>query len=207
MMIKARGPVWHTKQKSQGIIPRGLTGIDKDATWGKSQADGWVYGHGTFCLTPHRKPIVGIFQWMPNSANEAKRMQQEIIRQRRYVQKVFMDSKADSQKLYNTLKHDHGIQLVTVPRKGMNKSESRKKMIQDMLTPENKKEYAQRSVTVEPMQGLIAEIFELQHCWMRSQRSNRWCFAAIGIAMQIAQNKAFKNNTSTWAVKNDVLGI
>ena len=43
MMIKARGPIWHKKQKAQGIIPKGLRGLDQEATWGKSQADGWVY--------------------------------------------------------------------------------------------------------------------------------------------------------------------
>ena len=44
MMNKAKGPVWHKKQKEKGIIPNGLRGIDKEATWCKSNADGWVYG-------------------------------------------------------------------------------------------------------------------------------------------------------------------
>lgn len=61
MMVKAKGPVWHHKQKKQGIVPKGLTGLDKDATWGKSQAEGWVYGHGTLSLTSHRVPVVGLF--------------------------------------------------------------------------------------------------------------------------------------------------
>ena len=50
MMIHARGPVWHRKQPRQGIIPAGLHGVDTEATWSDSQSDGWVYGHGTFCL-------------------------------------------------------------------------------------------------------------------------------------------------------------
>ena len=48
MMIKAKGPVWHKKQKEKGEIPKGLGGLDKEATWGKSNADGWVYGQGSF---------------------------------------------------------------------------------------------------------------------------------------------------------------
>jgi hypothetical protein len=40
MMIKSKGPVWHEKQKQKGEIPKGLTGIDKEATWSKSRADG-----------------------------------------------------------------------------------------------------------------------------------------------------------------------
>ncbi len=32
MRNKAWGPVWHTKQKAQGIIPAGLRGLDQEAT-------------------------------------------------------------------------------------------------------------------------------------------------------------------------------
>ena len=54
MMNKAKGPVWHKKQKEKGIIPKGLRGIDRQATWCKSNADGWVYGHGSFTVTSHK---------------------------------------------------------------------------------------------------------------------------------------------------------
>lgn len=207
MMTKAKGPVWHKKQKSQGIIPKGLRGVDKEATWGKSRSDGWVYGHGTFMLTPHDIPIVGIFQWMPNSANEAKRMEGEIMKYEGFIDRIFMDSKADDQNLYFSLKKNHKIQLVTVPRKGMDKSESRKKMIRQMLTKKNIKDYKERSTTVEPMQGLIAEIFDLDRCWMRGDNNNRWIFAAMGIATQMAQWSAYKNQRSTWEIKSAVLGL
>jgi hypothetical protein len=46
MRNKALGPVWHAMQKAQGVLPDGLRGADQEATWGKSQYDGWVYGHG-----------------------------------------------------------------------------------------------------------------------------------------------------------------
>jgi hypothetical protein len=207
MMVKARGPVWHQKQKKQGIVPKGLQGLDKAATWGKSRADGWVYGHGTFSLTPHQVPIVGLFQWMSNAGNEAKRMEQEVIKYEGLIKKVCMDSKADDQALYFGLKKNYRIQLVTVPRKGMDTSESRKNMIKQMLTKKNKKDYKDRSTTVEPMQGLVANIFALERCWMRGEVSNRWLFAAMGVAVQMAQWTAWKHNRSTWNVKSDVLGI
>jgi len=207
MMVKAKGPVWHKKQKEQGIIPKGLRGLDKEATWGKSNADGWVYGHGSFSITSYTTPIVGLFVWMPNSAHEGKRLGVEIVKFEDMVNKVFMDSKADDQELYFRLKKDHRIQLVTKPRKGMDKSESRQKMIQQMLTKANEKDYKKRSTTVEPMQGLVKEIFDLETCWMRGDANNRWLFAAMGIAIQIAQWKAFQTNTSTWKIKDQVLGI
>jgi len=39
-MNGAKGLVWHKKQKGQSIMPKGLRGIDKEATWCKSQAAG-----------------------------------------------------------------------------------------------------------------------------------------------------------------------
>lgn len=207
MMVQAKGPVWHQKQKKQNIVPKGLRGLDKQATWGKSKYDGWLYGHGSFSLTSYDTPVLGIFQWMPNSAHEGKRLEVEIVKYTGTIKKVFMDSKADDQNLYFNLKKNNRIQLVTSPRKNMDKSESRQKMIKQMLTKTNLKDYKKRATTVEPMQGLVKEIFQLERCWMRGDDSNRWLFAAMGIAIQIAQWNAFKNNTSTWNIKQDVLGL
>jgi hypothetical protein len=94
MMNKAKGPVWHKKQKEKGIIPKGLRGIDRQATWGKSNADGWVYGHGTFTVTSHKHPVLGCFMWMRNSANEAKRLWLETFHVKEQIDYAAMDSKA-----------------------------------------------------------------------------------------------------------------
>jgi hypothetical protein len=42
---------------------------------------------------------------------------------------------------------------------------------------------------------------------MRSNTYNRWLFAAMGVAVQIAQLDAFRNHRSTWAIKQVVLGL
>ena len=207
MMVKARGPVWHQKQKKQGIVPPRLHGLDKEATWGKSNADGWVYGHGTFSMVEHRHSMLGVFQWMPNSGNEAKRMEREAMEYDSLIKNLCMDSKADDQKMYWNLKENHGIQLITNPRKGMDKSPERKAMIKDMQTKKNFRIYRKRSVTVEPMQGLVADIFELDRCWMRRDESNRWLFAAMGVAVQIAQWHAYQKNKSTREIKSWVTGV
>jgi hypothetical protein len=41
MMNKAKGPRWHKKQKEQGIIPKGLRGIDKVDQLGISKKWSW----------------------------------------------------------------------------------------------------------------------------------------------------------------------
>ncbi len=87
------------------------------------------------------------------------------------------------------------------------KSPTRKAMRRVMRTRTNQKLYRERGVTVEPMQALVKDIFELDRCWMRGNVNNRWLFAAMGVAMQIAQQQAVAQGRSTWNVKQAVLGL
>ena len=206
MMLKAKGPVWHKKQKEQNIIPKKLHGIDKEATWSKSKASGWVYGHGSFSIVTHGTPILGCFVWMTNSAHEAKRMYQEAGYYKNMLRYLAMDSKADDQSLWKNLKSEYNINLVTTCRTHMNKTIGRQKMIKAMQSLKRRKIYKERSYTVEPMQGLIKDIFELDRCWMRGDANNRWLFAAMGATIQMHQRDAYKNKRSTWNIKSEVLG-
>ena len=79
-------------------------------------------------------------------------------------------------------------------------------MIKHMLTKKNQPDDKERLTTVEPMQGLVAKTFELERCWMRKDAHNRWLSAAIGIAGQMAQRRAWTHTRSTWNVKSDVVG-
>lgn len=207
MMTPARGGVWHKKDKVQGIVPVGLTGLDKEATWSFSKADGWIYGHGSFALVSHQVPVLLQFKWMRNSASEAKLMEQEVVKLAQLLEVVCMDSKADDEKMFTQLQTAQSIKLLTVPRSQMDKSERRKQMIIEQMKPENRLTYKQRSITVEPMQGLVKELFELERCWMRGDESNRWLFATMGIAVQMAQRLAYLNQSSTWNIKDEVLGL
>lgn len=206
MMNRAKGPVWHKKQKDQGIIPKGLRGIDKEATWCKSNADGWKYGHGTFTLTSHKHPVLGCFLWIRNSANEAKRMWLETAHLKGQIDYVVMDSKADDADLFREFQRQRKIKMITCCRSKMDKTLGRKKMIAFMKKPKHKKIYRERSYKVEPMQGLVKDIFELDRCWMQGDENNRWLFAAMGLAVQMHQLQAFKQGRSTWNVKELVLG-
>lgn len=207
MMTRSRGAVWHKKDKEKGVVPAGLSGLDKSATWSFSKADGWIYGHGSFALVSHRIAVLLQFKWMRNSASEARRMEPEVIKLADLIDTVCMDSKADDEKMFTRLKTEQNIKLLTVPRKQMDKSEARKQMIAEQMREENRQIYKQRSITVEPMQGLVKELFELDRCWMRGDESNRWIFAAMRIAVQMAQRVAYLNGSSTWNIKEEVLGL
>jgi hypothetical protein len=206
MMVHARGPVWHRKQQVQGIIPKGLRGLDTEGTWSYSRSAGWVYGHGTFCLVACQHRIVGAFKWMRNSANEAKRMWLETGKLKGMITTVLMDSKADDQDLFFELQRQRGMLLLTTARKGADKSPARQRMVKVLKQSKNQQLYQQRSSTVEPMQGLIKNIFELERCWRRGNENNRWLFAAMGGAVQMHQFRAWEAGRSTWTIKQEVLG-
>jgi hypothetical protein len=206
MMVHAWGPVWHRKQQAQGIIPKGVRGLDTDGTWSYSRSDGWVYGHGTFCVVACQHRILGAFKWMRNSANEAKRMWLETGKLKGLITTVLMDSKADDKELFFELQRQRGMLLLTTSRKGADKSPARQRMVKVLKQSKNQRLYKQRSYTVEPMQGLIKDIFELERCWMRGKGNNRWVFAAMGVVVQMHQYQAWQEGRSTWAIKPEVLG-
>lgn len=205
-MIQAKGPKWHKKDKERGVIPKGLRGVDREARWSYSRADNWVYGHGSFSIVSHKIPVLGCLIWMPNSDNEAKKLWQHAGRYRSLLSYVIMDSKADDVDLFEEFKRQRKMRLITRCRKNMNKSKRRQGMIKTLNRSFYQQLLKERSHKIEPEQALVKEIFDLDRCWMRGDQNNRWTFAAMGVAVQMAQLKAWKNKQSTWKIKNQVLG-
>ena len=118
-----------------------------------------------------------------------------------------MDSNADDMVLEYSLRRFSKINPITSPRRGMDKTKARRVFIKRMENKNLKNIYRKRSVTVEPVQGLMADIFSLERCWMRGDVNNRWAFAAMGVAVQMAQLDAWKNDRSVWKIKDEVLGL
>lgn len=75
-----------------------------------------------------------------------------------------------------------------------------------MKRSKNQRRDKQRGYTVEPLQGLIKDVFELDRCWMRGKENKRWLCAAMGVAGQMEQYRAWQVGRSTWAIKSEVLG-
>jgi hypothetical protein len=207
MMNKALGPVWHATHKAQGMMPDRLRGVDQDATWSKSHYDGWVYGHGSFCLVSHSPCVLGAFKYMRNSAHEAKRLWLETGHLRGIIETVIMDGKADDKDLFAEFQRQRGMTLLTTPRKNSDHTAERQQMIKILNRPKNRRLRKQRGQTVEPMQGVVKDIFALERCWMRGHRNNRWLFAAMGVTVQMHQARALKRQRSVWKIKQEVLGL
>lgn len=150
--------------------------------------------------------MLGAFKGMRNSGNEAKRMWLETGKLKGLITTVLMDSKADDQALFREFQRHRQMLLLTTPRKGADKSPARRQMVKVLKQPKHKKLYKQRSYTVEPRQGLLKAIFELERCWMRGNANNRWLFAAMGVAVQMHQYRAWQEGRSPGAIKAEVLG-
>jgi len=144
--------------------------------------------------------------WMRNSANEAKRLWLETFHVKEQIDYSAMDSKADDYDLFRELKRQRQVNLITYCRHNMDKSSHCKKMIKFMDKKKHKKIYRERAYKVEPMQGIVKDIFDLERCWMRGDDNNRWLFAAMGLAIQMHQLEAFKQGKSTWNIKEQVSG-
>ena len=44
-LFKAKGPVWHQKDRKANHVPKNLRNLDQEASWSKSAYHGWVYGY------------------------------------------------------------------------------------------------------------------------------------------------------------------
>jgi uncharacterized protein with PIN domain len=91
--------------------------------------------------------------------------------------------KAADKELFFELQRQRGMLLLTTSRKGADKSPARQRMVKVLKQSQKQRLDKQRSYTVEPMQGLIKDIFELERCWMRGKGNNRWVFAAMGVVV------------------------
>jgi hypothetical protein len=70
-MYQARGPLWHHKQRKQGVIPLPLRNVDTESEWSKSGYRGWVQGYRLVLQTlllPAPTPLFAT--WQPNNLYE-----------------------------------------------------------------------------------------------------------------------------------------
>jgi hypothetical protein len=150
--------------------------------------------------------ILGACKWRRNSAHEAKRLWRETGQLKGLMTTVLRDSKADDQALFFQMPRQRRLLLLTTTRKGADKSPARQRMIKVLTQRKNKRVDKQRSDTVEPMQGWVKDLFDLETCWRRGTANNRWLFAAMGVVVQMHQDQAWQEGRSTWAIKQEVLG-
>jgi hypothetical protein len=153
-----------------------------------------------------KNKLLGAFKWRRNSANEAKRMWLETGKLKGRITTGLRDSKADDKDRFFEFQRQRQIGLLTTPRKGADQSPERQRRVKVLRQNQNQRLYRQRRYTVEPTQGLVKDIFELERCWLRGTANNRWLLAARGGVVQMPQDRAWQEGRSPWAGKQEGLG-
>ena len=60
-LFRAKGPVWHQKDRNANRLPKGLRAVDTDASWFVSKYHGWVYGYGLhLTVCPEGLPLMSV---------------------------------------------------------------------------------------------------------------------------------------------------
>ena len=158
-------------------------------------------------MVSHGPCVLGAFTYMRHSAHEAKRLWLETGHLRGMVETVMMDGNADAQDLCAEFQRPRGMTLLTTPRKNSDHTAERQHMINVLNRPKNRRLRKQRGQTVEPMQGVVKDIFALERCWMRGPQHHRWLFAAMGVVVQLHQASALNVHRSPWKIKHEALGL
>jgi len=134
--------------------------------------------------------------YMRNSKDEAEKLRNETYHHKNTADYVVMDSEVADCDLCRKLKRQGNILLITRCRKNMNKSPERRKMIEIMEQSAHKVLFRQRGFTVEPVQGLVKNIFNPDNCLMRGEKNNRRLLAATRVAVQLSRLAAYRKNRS-----------
>lgn len=200
-LVAARGPQWNQKDRKRNCIPKGLRGIDREADWGCSAYNGWVYGFSyevVVSATEGSVVIPLLASVDVASAKEQTTFAVKIDHLPASVQSLLIDPGYDS--------NDQADQFERSPRRRSSRRRSRRSSGRRWVCPPQKgfvsqipergrregqrrrrlrrysflrsrrgrKLYGQRKQTVEPFNGTFKAMFELDdHAWHRGLDNNR----------------------------------
>lgn len=125
-LMRARGPEWNQKDRKRKRVPKYLHGLDREATWGKSDYHGWTYGYSYEVVVTATKDSV-ILPLLASvdvgSTNEHKSVVDKLDRLPPSTREVLIDPGYDSNDLADRVeldKHENptGRHYVCPPQKG-----------------------------------------------------------------------------------------
>lgn len=207
-LVAGRGPVWHQRQKAHGRRPRG---IDDQASWGRSDYDGWVYGYSYEVLVPTGKnqvrwPLLASFDG--GSCRESTSFRKKIQHLPKTTKTVACDKAYDSDDLGDAiewtpegcrtgrrflcpaiLRHNaRKVARKAWPRtiRRQLRQKRRQQRQQFLHSARGRRLYARRGCTIEPFNSWIKELFSLQdRVWHRGLGNNRTMFLAAIFVYQL----------------------
>ena len=159
-LFKAKGPVWHKKDRAKNHIPKGLRNVDKTANWSKSGYHGWVYGYAIH-LTTTREGFPVMFDVLPANVNERKVLDQK---QDRIIEKGIKCLVADAgyrdKKRTAALAEDH-VMLLT-PDLSVEQAAAMFHPMDAMAAAIFNETKASRKTAIEPVFDLLSKLLATQ---------------------------------------------
>ena len=186
-LFKAKGPVWHSKDRAVERIPEGLRNLDTDATWSKSGYHGWVYGYGLhITTTAHGFPIIAITDTAKVSEKAILDQTTAPLIQRNIGYLVADDGYTDLTRTQQLAKQ--GLLLIT-PAIGVTSDKGR--CYRQYLTqPELQAYQNRRKVAIEPVFNLLKMLLATDDNHKQlpvSGKANVVTFLALGVlSLQMA---------------------
>lgn len=169
-LLKARGQVWHKKDKLKGIESK--KPFDKEGNWGYSEAkDEWIYGYGihlSVIATP-KNPVFPLFSELTSANQKDLRvLEQNLFKIPEETEHLVADREYDCQRIYQKSKGRLVIPIRETKNwktKKRTMSEKRRKRKEFFKSQEGQKLYRLRNSTVEQLFNVIKNIFKVEPSW------------------------------------------
>jgi len=187
-LIKARGPIWHKKQRKRKQIPKKLRGIDRESKWGVSPYHGWVQGYAAHLVvnaTPGEVLFPLVIQGTTANVNELDVFASHILYLPEATRKCLIDLGYDDDWTFRKLLHRHVMPIIPI-HTCASSSEIRKQVRQAYRRQLNRKLYKRRMSTIERSFARKKHLFETNgQTWFYGARQNRTFLAMAAFAIQL----------------------
>ena len=163
-LLHAEGNVWHKRQRDKGELPA-CGNIDQAAHWGRSGCGQWVYGYRVHCLVSgdFKAALPCDVEVAAANIKDAHVFKDQLaasIPEQTHV--LFGDRGFDQGDCYE-LCDEHEISLVVPVKAKANTPADRLERVRLYNDPEVREAFSLRKTTVEPFQGRLKALFDLEY--------------------------------------------
>jgi hypothetical protein len=174
-LMHAHGNVWHAKQMKAGELPS-CGNIDADARWGVSGAGEWVFGyrlHSLMSCGPYGLTLPYDATVEPANVKDAEVFKTVFVPSLpKGVELILADTGYDDEGCYQASDAKEISLLVPIKVK-KNTPPQRRERAELFYSPEAREAYRLRKTTIEPYQGQLKDLFNLEHLPMKGLRNVR----------------------------------
>jgi hypothetical protein len=214
-MLKARGPLWHKKDREKGIVPKHLRNVDRDSEWGYSRYKGWVQGYAIHLLcsaTPGFPPVPLDADAATANVPENKIFESMIDHLHDTTKYIVADSGYDDRTLTEKCELRKNGKYITrrliVPMEKYKHSASyRLPYIRFFKSERGQRLFRLRKITVEPLFDILKSLFSLEPVWMKGKRNVQPLLLLAVLAYQLLILFNFVNGRPASHVKYITDGV